>query len=114
MFPDGDKLCIVQGDFENIQESPAGFGDGVLEALQSLRNDLDDERTEINRRIGQVDRIFDAIYREQGVSEMMIHCKQASREVATWPAWKQNLLDNRATNATPRTPVNNTGDDGGF
>ncbi len=36
-FKDGDKWCCVNGDFVNLQESPAGFGetfDGALEMLQ--------------------------------------------------------------------------------
>ncbi len=116
LFPDGNMLCAVHGDFENLQESPAGFGEGVLAALQSLRDDLDAERKEIGTRIFQVDQAMDALYREQGVSEMMIHCKRASREVATWPEWRRNILSDsgKPSVATPRKPVDNTGDDGGF
>ena len=32
-FPDGNKWCCVFGDFENLQESPAGFGDQFGERL---------------------------------------------------------------------------------
>lgn len=32
-FKDGDKWCVVNGDFKNLQESPAGFGATFDEAL---------------------------------------------------------------------------------
>lgn len=35
-FRDGDKWCCVNGDFDNLQESPAGFGDTFEEALANL------------------------------------------------------------------------------
>jgi hypothetical protein len=35
-FRDGDKMCCVFGDFVNLQESPAGFGDNFDEALEDL------------------------------------------------------------------------------
>lgn len=35
-FKDGDKICCVFGDFINLQESPAGFGDTNEEALTDL------------------------------------------------------------------------------
>ena len=35
-FRDGDKMCAVFGDFVNLQESPAGFGDNFEEALADL------------------------------------------------------------------------------
>lgn len=36
-FKDGDKWCAVFGDFNNLQESPAGFGDTFDEALNELQ-----------------------------------------------------------------------------
>ena len=36
LFMDGDKLCAVYDDFVNLQESPAGFGEGPHEAIQNL------------------------------------------------------------------------------
>lgn len=36
-FADGDKMCAVFGDFVNLQESPAGFGDDFISALNDLR-----------------------------------------------------------------------------
>lgn len=35
-FKDGDKWCCVHGDFVNLQESPAGFGDTFDEAMDDL------------------------------------------------------------------------------
>lgn len=37
-FMDGDKWCAVFGDFENLQESPAGFGDTVESAVKNLQS----------------------------------------------------------------------------
>lgn len=100
-------MCVVHGDFDNLQESPAGFGEGVLGALQSLRDDLVAEKREVAGRIASVDDMIDAILREQGCSDMDITCKRASREVATWPPWKQNILvqSGKPTVDTPRTPI---------
>jgi hypothetical protein len=36
LFMDGNAWCATRGDFENLQESPAGFGDTALEALTQL------------------------------------------------------------------------------
>lgn len=36
-FEDGDKWCAVHGDFQNLEESPAGFGDTFEEALDQLQ-----------------------------------------------------------------------------
>jgi len=36
LFRDGDKWCATFGDFVNLQESQAGFGDTCLEALSEL------------------------------------------------------------------------------
>lgn len=33
---DGDQWCVTRKDFINLQESPAGFGNTVLEALVNL------------------------------------------------------------------------------
>ncbi len=35
-FKDGDAWCCVRGDFINLQESPAGFGANMEEALNAL------------------------------------------------------------------------------
>lgn len=35
-FKDGSAWCCVRGDFVNLQESPAGFGDTMEEALTAL------------------------------------------------------------------------------
>ena len=35
-FRDGEKWCCVFGDFINLQESPAGFGDTQAEAFNNL------------------------------------------------------------------------------
>lgn len=40
-YKDGNMWCCVNGDFKNLQESPAGFGASFDEAL----NDLARERT---------------------------------------------------------------------
>lgn len=36
LFTDGDKWCAVHTDFINLQESPAGFGAKVSEAIVNL------------------------------------------------------------------------------
>lgn len=36
-FKDGDKWCCVHGDFQNLQESNAGFGNTFEEALNDLQ-----------------------------------------------------------------------------
>ena len=33
---DGNSWCATRGDFANLQESPAGFGESALEALSDL------------------------------------------------------------------------------
>jgi hypothetical protein len=35
-FKDGDQWCCVNGDFKNLMESPAGFGDTFADALNQL------------------------------------------------------------------------------
>jgi hypothetical protein len=35
-FLDGESWCCVNGDFKNLQESPAGFGDHFADALKDL------------------------------------------------------------------------------
>lgn len=40
----GDSFCAHLTDFENLQESPAGFGDTSEEALSSLERTLDEEK----------------------------------------------------------------------
>ena len=37
LYRDGNQWCATRVDFENLQESPAGFGDTCLEALIDLR-----------------------------------------------------------------------------
>ena len=37
---DGNAWYATRGDFENLHDSPAGFGDTVLEALSELAKDL--------------------------------------------------------------------------
>lgn len=39
-FKDGERWCCVNGEFVNLQESPAGFGETFEEALDSLRSAL--------------------------------------------------------------------------
>lgn len=38
-FKDGNSWCCVHGDFINLQESPAGFGDTFEEALKNLEEE---------------------------------------------------------------------------
>ena len=35
-FRDGNAWCCVHGDFANLQETPAGFGETFSEALDDL------------------------------------------------------------------------------
>lgn len=37
-FRDGARWCCVNGDFVNLQESPAGFGDNIEQAMEDLQN----------------------------------------------------------------------------
>ena len=37
-YMDGDSWCAVFGDFENLQESPAGFGGTVESAVKNLQS----------------------------------------------------------------------------
>lgn len=37
VFIDGNKWCATFLDFDNLQESPAGFGDSPHEAVKALR-----------------------------------------------------------------------------
>ena len=45
---DGDSWCVHKKDFTNIQESPCGFGDTILEALSELCKALDFKTTKLN------------------------------------------------------------------
>jgi hypothetical protein len=38
VYVDGSKFCAVHTNFINLQESPAGFGDTVEEAVNDLDN----------------------------------------------------------------------------
>lgn len=40
IFMDGDQWCAVGPGFDNLQESPAGFGDTALEAFAALAKEL--------------------------------------------------------------------------
>lgn len=40
LFRDGSQWCATQGNFVNLQKSPAGFGDTALEALGDLCKNL--------------------------------------------------------------------------
>ena len=40
-FMDGENWCAVFGDFNNLQDSPAGFGATFTEALEDLRRNSD-------------------------------------------------------------------------
>lgn len=42
-YQDGKSLCCVFGDFVNLQESPAGFGATIADALRDLRDKTSDE-----------------------------------------------------------------------
>lgn len=46
-FKDGDKQCAVFGDFVNLQESPAGFGDNFDSALADLELEYKKYNTEV-------------------------------------------------------------------
>lgn len=39
-FMDGNKICCVNGNFKDIQESPAGFGDSFDEAFSNLKKEM--------------------------------------------------------------------------
>lgn len=39
LFMDGDKWMAVRGDFINLAESPAGFGDTMTQAMNELNRD---------------------------------------------------------------------------
>ena len=39
-FQDGNMWCCVHGDFVNLQESPAGFGNTPQEAMDALIKEI--------------------------------------------------------------------------
>lgn len=39
-FKDGNQWCCVFGDFINLQESPAGFGESFDAALKDLQHNM--------------------------------------------------------------------------
>ena len=43
VFVDGNKWCAVYQDFINLQESPAGFGNSVAEAVEDLMKNTDED-----------------------------------------------------------------------
>lgn len=47
-FKDGDAWCCVRGDFIDLQQSPAGFGETMDAALNSLHSQVNTETTERN------------------------------------------------------------------
>ena len=47
-FRDGDKYCCVFGDFRNLPEDPAGFGDTETEAYCELRKQMNLKREVTN------------------------------------------------------------------
>ena len=46
-FMDGDQWCCVFGDFINLQESPAGFGNTQIEALEDLNKKFQAEKDKL-------------------------------------------------------------------
>jgi hypothetical protein len=40
VYKDGDQWCCVFGDFINLQESPAGFGRTMFDAMDALMEAL--------------------------------------------------------------------------
>jgi hypothetical protein len=52
-------------------------------------------------------RVYDLVEVETHASKMRKQCEWAAAEVATWPKWKQNILEDSAkpTRDTPRPPV---------
>lgn len=40
LFLDGDQWCAVGPDFTNLQESPAGFGDDMEDAIAALSKQI--------------------------------------------------------------------------
>jgi hypothetical protein len=45
---DGNMWCVHRQDFTNLQESPAGFGETILEALAELCKELGFAPTKLN------------------------------------------------------------------
>jgi len=43
LYKDGNAWCAVFGNFINLQESPAGFGDTTEEAIANLKEELEKE-----------------------------------------------------------------------
>lgn len=44
VFMDGDQFCAVKPDFINLQESPVGFGNTKKEAIQALKEEMNNEQ----------------------------------------------------------------------
>lgn len=40
VYMDGNAWCATRGDFDNLQESPAGFGGSALEAMAALAKEI--------------------------------------------------------------------------
>lgn len=40
LFQDGNRWCAVYGDFRNLQDSPAGFGETFDQAVDSLASEF--------------------------------------------------------------------------
>ena len=55
-FKDGDKWCAVMCDFENLQVSPAGFGDTREEAIEELKKDARIALPTLNKAINDAAR----------------------------------------------------------
>ena len=55
-FMDGDKWCAVMCDFEDLQSSPAGFGDTREEAIEELKKDARIGLSTINKSINDAAR----------------------------------------------------------
>ena len=54
-FMDGDKWCCVNGDFVNLQDSPAGFGSTFDEAFANFQKSRRDEW------IGRLDTVIENV-----------------------------------------------------
>lgn len=50
-FRDGDQWCCVLGDFKNLQESPAGFGDTEDDAYKDLLGQITCETCQGDGRV---------------------------------------------------------------
>jgi hypothetical protein len=96
---DGNKWCATRGDYVNLQESPAGFGDTELDAIADLIRAECERPQDAARKLGLTGprEMADAIEAHR-VAEL----RRASRRLAYWARRTRELMEAEAMAAGPR------------